>query len=322
MNKNRKLVISITTLSLVVVMFTAAFSFLQAQAAESAETVIDYDAPFLPEGIAMDKQGNLFVGMANQAEVRMITPDGTESTLASLPTGGFGLLGLAVDAQGNVYAGVATANGITNGVYRVNRDGTSERLPGTEAILVPNGLVFDKQGNLYVTDTIFGAVWRIPRGGAAELWIQDDLLVGTGVFGFGVPLGANGIAYRQGTVYVANSEQAHIVQIPVSNDGNPGTPDILIADEALLGVDGLALDIHGDIYATIIAQNTLVRIDADDTSLTVVASEGLDGPASPVFGTGDGNRQTIFITNFALFSGGVNPGIVKVDVGVPGLPLP
>lgn len=321
MNRNRNVVLSMAALSLVMVMFAAVFSFMQAQAAESVETVIDYDAPFLPEGIAMDKQGNLFVTLANQAEVRMITPDGTESTLATLPDGGFGVLGLAVDAPGNVYAAVTADEG-ENGVYRINRAGATERLPGSADISVPNGLVFDKQGNLFVTDTIFGAVWRIPRGGAAELWIQDELLVGTGVFGFGVPLGANGIAYRNDMVYVATSEQAHIVQIPVNNDGSAGTPEILIADPGLLGVDGLALDVHGNIYATVIAQNTLVRIDAGGSTVTVIASEGLDGPASPVFGTGKGNRQTIFITNFALFSGGVNPGVVKVDVGVPGLPLP
>ena len=112
--------------------------------------VFDYEPPDLPEGIAIDKTGNIFVSLANQSELRKIAPDGTESLLATLPTGGFGLLGLAVDAPGNVYAGLATADGVTNGVYRISPDGTAVRLPGTEAIFIPNALVFDKQGNLYV----------------------------------------------------------------------------------------------------------------------------------------------------------------------------
>lgn len=321
MNKNRNFVISITALSLILVMFAVTLTFLQAKASGGVEPVIDYDAPFLPEGIAMDKKGNIFVSLANQSEVRMITPDDTESTLATLPVGGFGLLGLTTDAPGNVYAALATADGVYNGVYRINRDGVSEQLPGSEAIFVPNALVFDKEGNLYVTDTVLGAVWRITREGSVVLWIQDDLLVGTGDFGFGVPIGANGVAYRNDTIYVANSEKSHIVSIPVNNDGSPGTPEILIANPDLLGVDGLALDVHGNIYATIVAQDKLVKINVDDASLTVLASDGLDGPASLVFGTGKGNRQYVFITNFALFSG-ENPGVVKVDVGVTGWPLP
>lgn len=321
MNRNRNFVVGITALSLIAVMVAVAFTFLQAKASGGVEPVIDYDPPFLPEGIAMDKQGNLFVGLANQSEVRMITPDGTESTLATLPAGGFGLLGLTTDAPGNVYAAVATADGVTNGVYRVDQDGVSEQLPGSEAIFVPNALVFDKQGNLYVTDSVLGAVWRIPRNGSAELWLQDDLLVGTGEFGFGVPIGANGIAYRHGTIYVANSEKAHIVRIPVNTDGSAGTPGILMAGPDLFGADGLALDVHGNLYVANVVQNKLFRIDPDGTTLTLLASDGLDGPASLVFGTGKGNRQTVFITNFALLSG-IDPGVVKVDVGVPGQPSP
>lgn len=321
MNKKNTFVLSTAGFGFIAVMFVLAFTFLQVSASDGVEPVIDYDAPFLPEGITMDKQGNLFVGLANQAEVRMITPDGTESTLASLPVGGFGLLGLAVDAPGNVYAAVATADGVSNGVYRVSRDGTSEQLPGSAAIFVPNGLVFDKQGNLFVTDSVLGAVWQIPRGGSAQLWLQDPLLEGTGEFGFGVPIGANGITYRQGVFYVANSEKGHIVRIPVNNDGGPGTPEVLIAGPDLVGADGLALDVHGDIYAAIVAQDKLIKINHDDTTMTVLATEGLDSPASLVFGTGKGDRQTVFITNFALFTG-ANPGVVKLDVGVPGLPLP
>lgn len=285
------------------------------------ELVIDYDPPFLPEGIAVDKSGTLYVGMVNQSEIRMITQDGAESVLATLPTGGFGLLGLAVDSPGNVYAALATADGVTNGVYRVSPDGASEQLPGSEAILTPNSLAFDKRGNLYVTDTLLGSVWRIPRDGAAELWLQDVLLEGTGNFGFGFPIGANGIAYLKGEVYVANTEKGHIVRIPVNKDGSPGTPEILLADPDLIGVDGLTLDVHGNLYAVNFVMDRLLRINVDDPGLTVLASEGFDAPASLAFGTGKGDRQSVYISNFALLSE-ANPGVVKVDVGVPGWPVP
>jgi sugar lactone lactonase YvrE len=290
---------------------------------EGTEPVIDYDAPFLPEGIAIDKDGNFYVSLANQSELRKVTPDGTESVLTTLPTGGFGLLGLAVDAPGNVYAALATADSETNGVYRVDSDGMSERLPDSEAILVPNAMVFDQEGNLYVTDTVLGAVWLIPPDGQAELWLQDALLEGTGSFEFGVPIGANGIAYQNETLYVANTEKGSIVSIPVNIDGTAGTPNVLV--DELTGVDGLAFDVNDNIYAVRVIGNELIRINLADTTKSVLATadDGLDGPASLVFGTGEDNREYVFITNFALGNTEKpDPGVVKFNVGVPGLPLP
>jgi sugar lactone lactonase YvrE len=324
MNRKTKFVGIITAVSLLVVMLALVLQPMPVGAAGGVETVIDYSVynpPLFPEGLAIDKKGNIYVSIAEQAEIRRITPDGTESILTTLPAGGFGLLGLAVDAPGNIYAALASANPATGGVYRVSRDGVSERLPGSEAILVPNALVFDKQGNLYVTDTILGAVWLIPRGGQAELWLQDELLEGTGVLlGGNTPIGANGIAYRQGTLYVANTEKGTIVRIPVNSDGSPGTPDVLT--DGIFGVDGLALDVLDNIYAVSVTDDKLVRVNLADTSLTVlVENDGLDGPASLAFGTGKGARKYVFIANFALFSG-ANPGVVKFDVGVLGLPLP
>ena len=61
------------------------------------------------------------------------------------------------------------------------------------------------------------------------------------------------------------------------------------------------------------------------------SSYGLYNPASIAFGTGKGDRQSVFIANYAVFPdipdfGGVGkskgPAVLKYDVGVPGLPLP
>lgn len=119
------------------------------------EVIIDYDAATgeLPEGVAVNRRGEVFVSLAPLGEVRMITRDGSESTLASIvpPGAGNGVLGLALDARGNVYAAAGTFNPGTSGVYKISPDGSFARLPGTSAIGFPNGLAFDKRGNLYVT---------------------------------------------------------------------------------------------------------------------------------------------------------------------------
>ena len=290
----------------------------------------DPDAGELPEGIAIDKRGRIYLTMAPLGELRRIDTDGSEHVVAQLPVGGGnGALGLAVDAPGNVYVAVHTNDPATQGVYRVTPAGDVSRLPGSEQIGFANGVAFGDEGTLYVTDTIRGAVWAIPKGGSAELWVEGPLFTGTGDAPPPFPIGANGITYRLGTVFVTNTEQASIVSIPVNDDGSAGEPSILIQDPALGGSDGIAADVHGDLYVPVIGQSTLVRVAGDGSGVEVLADkdDGLDYASSAAFGTGRGERTTLFFVNFSIgpFFGDVRthgPALLSIDVGVPGLPQP
>jgi sugar lactone lactonase YvrE len=290
-----------------------------------------------PEGIAIDKEGNIYVSLGppfwfgtGLGEVWMFSPDGTGTRVVEFP-GGPGPAGLAVDAPGNLYIAYPTSDS-RNGVYRLDKSGNLEKMEGSDGIWLANGLAFEKQGDLYVSDSAMGAVWRIPTdgSGSAEIWFADPWLAGC----FGIP-GANGIAYRQGSFYVANTAAGSIIEIPVLSDGSPGTAQVVAGDadcvlpgDELFGLDGIALDVHGDIYAALVIQNQLVKIDLDDGSITTLLTEadGLYNPASLAFGTGKGERQRLFFTNFAVLppepAASLGPAILSLDVDVPGQPLP
>jgi sugar lactone lactonase YvrE len=306
-----------------------------------------------PEGVAVDKRGNVYVALdAPRGEIRKFTPDGKESTLVDF--GNTGALGLAVDAQGNVY--VAREDDPNTGVYKVAPDGSYELVPGTEAIVLPNALAFDKRGNLYVTESFSlpsanspdypgcdigfgssfgdGGIWRIPKRGEAELWLRHELLTGVCLPNpIPFPIGANGIAYSHGAMYVANTEKATIVRIPIEKGGGAGTPAVVATvtgfdpDFGPPALDGIALDVHGNIYAAVINQSRIVRIGHNGSVTDVATSaDGLDFPASLAFGTGEGARKSVFVTNYAIgpppIATGIGPSLVKIDVGVPGMPLP
>ena len=205
-----------------------------------------------------------------------------------------------MDAPGNVYVGVfAGGADPSGGVWRIDRNGgPASRLPGTEKIFLPNGLAFDNQGNLYVTDTYVpgttppaGAIWRIPRHGDAQLWLQDSTLLGGlgNVPGY-PPLGANGIAFRHNRLYVASTEKGVIAQVPVLPDGSAGALSVVAQGPDLIMIDGLALDVHGAIYAALIGQDRVVTVNPDSGGVTQLAgpADGVDGPASLAFGTGRG----------------------------------
>ena len=310
-------------------------------------------------GVAVDKSGSVYVsvgqgsGSSEHILVWRFTPAGEPSFVADFGQGTIG--GLMVTPDGDLY--VALAAGLDRGVWRMDRDGQIELVPGSNMIFFANGLAFDDVGTLYVTESVSmgpagpgqGGVWRIPRGGVAELCLRDPLLTGDGRLRQPVPIGANGIAYYHGNLYITNTEQGTVVRIPTWPDGSVGTPELWttlneVPESPLVGAplpvagDGIALDVHGNVYVAVLTRSAVVRIDAQTlaqetlAAFQVVPNDSVpnapfDFPASLFFGTGEGERTSLFVSNLGLGRGTVpplpwaGPGLVKIDAGVPGRPL-
>jgi sugar lactone lactonase YvrE len=167
-----------------------------------------------PSGIAFNSQGDLFVAATAFGEVVRIRGaelDQAKPGLAqTFATGTPGANGIAFDRQGNLFVG-AGASGI---VYRVGPNGGVAEaaaqidkhvrtLPDgkTQQQIVANGVAFDANGVLHVTDTARGAVWKVVigpngKGGKPELLAQSPLLDGI-----------DGLAFdRAGTLWVVANE--------------------------------------------------------------------------------------------------------------------
>lgn len=164
-----------------------------------------------------------------------------------------------------------------------------------------------------------------------EPWlIGDPNLAGTGVLGLGVPLGANGVEYGHGTLYVANTEQFTAVAVPIRPKGDPGSSRILanlpVGGPFPAAPDGLTLDARGNIYVAAISLSSVLRIARDGSVEFVAAGDPLDWPSSLAFGTTGGEQKTIFAVNFSIgenFGDPVmrsGPGLVSIFVGIPGQP--
>ena len=130
-----------------------------------------------PSGIAFNSQGDLFVAVGPFREVVRIrgaelnpAKPGLAQTFA---TGTAGANGIAFDRQGNLFVG-GGASGI---VYRVGPNGGAAEaavqidkhvrtLPDgkTQQQIVANGVAFDTNGVLHVTDTARGAIWKVVIG--------------------------------------------------------------------------------------------------------------------------------------------------------------
>ena len=316
-----------------------------------AQSFLRLDPGNYPEGIAVGKRGTIYLGNRRDdgehyvSEILAIARDGSVSTVAELAElerdgdpGDDGVLGLAIDSRGTVFAAVVSPDPAVHGVWRITCNGSRrERLAGSEGMTFPNALTFDARGNLYVTDSFGGAVWRFPlvdtrrhpayRTGRP--WAEHELLAPAVDDPLGFPLpGANGIGFdRPNRLYVANTEKGLVAQVPINRDGSAG--EAVAVATGLATADGLAVDARGGVHVVIpghaiLGTSPLVLVDprTGNTTAGVAPDEWgeFDVPLSLAFGTGR-HRTSIFATNGDL--PGVPPevrlpGVVEVNVGVPG----
>lgn len=166
-----------------------------------------------------------------------------------------------------------------------------------------NGLTFDSAGNVYVSDSAQGIIWKTgANGGAGTAWVTDALLTTTGV----PPFGANGLEFNHAEtiLFVANTGNDTIVQIPVDN-GTPKKPVIFV--NSINGADGIAIDAHDNLW---VAANQSDEIDIVSPTGKLLARlgdfkgltrsgmpRGLLFPASPAFSR---NAEFVYVTNLAL----------------------
>jgi hypothetical protein len=165
-----------------------------------------------------------------------------------------------------------------------------------------NVLTFDRTGNVYVSASFAGAVYKIaPNGGVAATWLQSDLLKTTGVPGFG----ANGLAFNRAhtTLFVNNTGNDTVVKIPVNPDGSAGAPAVFV--NSVNGADGLIIDEHDNLWIAANQADEIVVIDPSGRTIAKLGDfNGLDHdgapigllfPASLVF-----SGPFVYVTNLAI----------------------
>jgi len=165
-------------------------------------------------------------------------------------------------------------------VLRVNpHSGTSHVFmtvpPGPMAGL--NDLTFDAAGNVYVSDSFRGVVWKTgPNGGMGTPWVDDPLLRTTGI----PPFGANGLRFdkQQSNLFVANTGDDTIVRVPVLSDGTAGVPAVFT--NSINGADGLIIDEQGNLWVAANQADEIVVVDAQGKAIAKLGDfDGLSGGA-------------------------------------------
>jgi gluconolactonase len=221
--------------------------------------------------------------------------------------------GLAVDGQGRLVA-CERWNGALVRVDGGTRAVLADRGPGTgeQSLNAPNDLTLRADGNIYFSDTKWGArpgahaptaVYRIAPDGALSVAFAVDMPNG-------VLLSPDGA-----TLYVGSDAQDRLWRLPVAPDGSVGAAAPFVDTRSVPGgklhvPDGLCTDDRGRIYVT---------NNSDDVSaIEVFDSDGrfagrIAIPAPPSNCTfGGADRRTLYVTTLHA--------VYEVRVDTPGLP--
>lgn len=289
-------------------------AFAGVGAAKQVRTVVDFDPPLLPENLAIDSDGNVFMSMALTREVRKLGEEKTAETgldkddtelVTTLGADGTFVIGIAVDDDGTLYAvNTNFDQGSESIIWSVDPDGTSSQLVSLPGDAFPNGILIDAdRDRLLVSDSFRGAVWAIPLDGSASgatIWVDDSSLDPSADpwANPGTVFGANGVAISEDVLHVANLDFGRIIRIPIESDGGAGTPTVFVEDDSLVGADGITFHNRSTLYVAVNAQNAIRRITGGGKIKTVISGGLLDYPADVAFDTY--GRGRLFVANFAF----------------------
>jgi gluconolactonase len=257
-----------------------------------------------PEGLAFDGDGVLWAG-GEQGQIYRISPKGKVKTVTTL--GGFNL-GLTFSARQELFV----CNFKLGALIQIDRSGKVVRAwdrVGQYRLRTPNFAVFDREGNLYFSDSgefkkNDGFLFVLRPNGRIEQ------LLSSLAFPNGLSLSAD-----EHTLYVVQSTRDNVLAVPIEQSGKPGRPRIFAA--GLHNVpDGAALDAAGNLYVTCYASHNVYRVSpSGKVALLAVDPEGtmIAGPTNAAFG--GANFDQMYFANLSRWH------ICRVRLGVKGQQL-
>ena len=185
-------------------------------------------------------------------------------------------------------------------IWKLSKERISASNPGEATLFVSelgftNDIVFDKFGRMLVTDSQNGVIWSIDMETKGVTQFGNQLQSRNP----DIPFGANGMAIdTDGTIYFSNTGNGVIHKIETrKEDGGLMSITVWRSHEALVGIDGLAIDKAGNVWAAINGKNAIFAITKEDRRIIEVAksdnSGPLEFPSSIAF-----SGESIFIVNF------------------------
>ena len=260
-----------------------------------------------PEGIAFHKDGSLWAG-GEAGQIYRMDQQGRVAQVAD--TGGF-VLGLAF-SPGCEWLAICDLG--KKCVWRL--DPSTYRLTlfaegaGGHRFNIPNYAVFDRIGNLYVSESgafrqEIGKILKFNRNGEGVVWHPGPLNF------------ANGMALSpdEKSLFVVSSFLPGVELIPILEDGSAGKIEVYCTLPRTVP-DGIAFDKEGNLYVTCYTPNTIFKVTPSRNVTEFVHdwdAHTLANPTNIAFGGPD--NSTLYSANLGRWH------ITSIPTKVRGLPL-
>ena len=234
------------------------------------------------EGPAVDGDGNIYaVNFARQQTIGKVTPDGKGEVFLTLP-GASIANGIRFGSRGQMYL----ADYIEHTIYVVDPVTRAIAIHARDARMTqPNDIAITQDDVLYASDPNWkentGRVWRIARNGTVTLALDT---MGT----------ANGIEVSPDgkTLYVNESVQRNIWAYDIGADGALSGKRLFQRFDDF-GMDGMRVDVDGNLYVTRYSKGTVVKLSPQGKLLREIVVPGAK-PSNISFGGPDG--RTAYVT--------------------------
>jgi sugar lactone lactonase YvrE len=291
-----------------------------------------------PEGLAIDPSGNLYTASNSDSattvsHVCVLDPAGRLTDIIDIPSSAatpsaIGLVGELWD-NGRLFVLDQADDVAPHGRVLLVDPRTHAVSTFATGFAFPNCIIKDRSGNLYVSDSLQGRIYKLsPDGRTMSVWAESPLLLSNNP---NQNVGANDMAFDRGEhyLYIDNTGNRQMFRIPVQQDGSSGPLELfadgatidsrlgLAGPVALYGADGIQFDVRGNLYVMANqADEVQVLSPAGDLIARYIGTgaNALDFNASPVF-----EGRSLYITNMSAADGGINSKVSVMTAPYPGL---